>query len=125
MMRDPSMMTNRAIEKVQNGMMVVDAVGKEVGRVEWVEMGDPEAATVPNDALPDVFRSAAAAAGDHAGEPQLPEPIRTRFRQHGFVKVDGPGLMDTDRYVRADWIANVSDDRVNLTHGWDALPREV
>ena len=93
-MRDPGMMTNRQIELVQNGMMVVDARGKEVGRVEWVEMGDPEAMTVENDALPDVFRSVAEAASDHAGEPQLPEPIRTRFRQHGFFKVDGPGLMD-------------------------------
>ena len=88
-MRDPSMMTNRALELVQTGMMVVDADGKEVGKVEYLELGygDEE---VPNDSLPDVFRSGAAAAADRAGEPQLPEPVRTRFRQHGFLKVGRP-----------------------------------
>ena len=123
-MRDPSTMTNRALELIETGMMVVDAEGKEVGRVEYFELGygDEE---VPNDSLPDVFRSGAAAANDRAGEPQLPEPVRTRFRQHGFLKVDGPGLLDTDRYVRGDWVAGVGNGRVSLTMPWRALPREV
>ena len=123
-MRDPSMMTNRALELVQTGMMVVDADGKEVGKVEYLELGygDEE---VPDDSLPDVFRSAVAGLNDRAGEPQLPEPVRTRFRQHGFLKVDDPGLTDTDRYVRGDWVAGVSGDRVTLTLPWAALPREV
>jgi hypothetical protein len=122
-MRDPSMMSNRALEMVQVGMTVVDADGKEVGRVEYLELGGDE--EVADDSLPDVFRSGAAALGDRAGEPQLPEPVRTRFRQHGFLKVDGPGLTDTDRYVRGDWVASAGGDRVMLTLPWSALPREV
>jgi len=123
-MRDPSTMANRELELVQSGMMVVDADGKAVGRVEYMELGygDEE---VPDDSLPDVFRSGVQAANDRAGEPQLPEPVRTRFRQHGFLKVDGPGLTDTDRYVRGDWVAGVDGDRVRLTMPWSALPREV
>ena len=122
-MRDPSMMTNRALEMVQIGMMVVDANGKEVGKVEYLELGYGD--EVPDDSLPDVFRSGVAALNDRAGEPQLPEPVRTQFRRYGFLKVDGPGLTDTDRYVRGDWVAKVSGDRVILTQPWDALPREV
>jgi hypothetical protein len=117
-------MAGRAIEMVQTGMKVVDATGRELGEVEWVELGEP-GGEVPDDSLGDVFREGVAALNDHAGEPQLPEPVRTRFRQHGFFKVDGPGLLDTDRYVRADWIAQVASDRVHLTHAWDQLPREV
>ena len=123
-MRDPSTMANRELELVQSGMMVVDADGKEVGRVEYMELGygDEE---VPDDSLPDVFRSGVAALNDRAGEPQLPEPVRTQFRRYGFLKVDRPGLTDTDRYVRGDWVASVSGDRVRLTMPWAALPREV
>ena len=123
-MRDPSMMTNRALELVQTGMMVADADGKEIGRVEYLELGYGDEA-VPDDSLPDVFRSGVAGLNDRAGEPQLPEPVRTRFRQHGFLKVDGPGLTDTDRYVRGDWVAGVGGGRVNLTLPWSALPRET
>jgi hypothetical protein len=124
-MRDPSTMSNRALEMVQTGMMVVDADGREVGRVEYMELGYGDAETVPDDSLPDVFRSLAGAANDRAGEPQIPEPVRTRYRQHGFLKVDGPGLADTDRYVRGDWVASVSGERVMLTQPWNALPRET
>ena len=124
-MRDPGTMTNPILERVQVGMMVVDADGKEVGRVEYMELGHGDNERVPDDSLPDVFRTVAEAANDRAGEPQLPEPVRTRFRQHGFLKVDGPGLMDTDRYVRGDWVAGVNGDGVMLTHPWRALPREV
>jgi hypothetical protein len=117
--------THRAIERVREGMMVLDPNGREVGRVEYVGLGDPEAEAVESDALPDVFRSVAEAANDRAGEPQLPEPVRTNFRRIGFLKVDGPGLMDTDHYVRADWIADVNGDGVVLTHAWEKLPREI
>jgi hypothetical protein len=122
-MRDPGMMTNRALELVEIGMTVVDAGGKEIGPVEYFELGQGD--EVPDDSLPDVFRAGAAAASDRAGEPQLPEPVRTQFRRYGFLKVDGPGLTDTDRYVRGDWVAGVTGDRVTLTLPWDALPREV
>jgi len=122
-MRDPGMLTNHALELAQIGMIVVDANGKEVGPVEYLELGYGD--EVPDDSLPDVFRSGVAALNDRAGEPQLPEPVRTQFRQYGFLKVDGPGLTDTDRYVRGDWVASVSGDRIILTQPWEALPREV
>jgi hypothetical protein len=122
-MRDPSMMTNRALELVEVGMMVVDASGREIGEVEYLELAQGD--EVPDDSLPDVFRSGVAGLNDRAGEPQLAEPVRTQFRRRGFMKVDGPGLTDTDRYVRGDWVASVGDRRVMLTLPWDALPRET
>ena len=37
--------TNDPITRVHEGMRVVDARGQEVGRVQYVQMGDPEAIT--------------------------------------------------------------------------------
>jgi len=114
----------RAIERVREGMRVVDAAGQEVGKVELVRMGDPQAVTPRGnvraasglvDALAEVF------AGD---EPSIPEAKRQQLLRMGFIKIDGPDLADTDRYVRSDEIRDVSGDTVTLAVTRDQLPAE-
>jgi hypothetical protein len=100
-----------AIEAVLVGMTVVDAAGERIGTVGFVRMGDPDAATVWADEPP----SAAGLVGQvldafRIEEPDVPEPLRSRLIQAGYVKVDGPGLTGADRYVRADQIAAVEGD---------------
>jgi hypothetical protein len=114
------------IEQVHEGMLVVDRAGERLGEVAYVQMGDPQAATTQgNEELDTGFLGdlARAVAGDER-EPDVPEPLRSQLIRYGYVKVDGPGLTDVDRYVRSDKIAAVRDRTVFLTLQKDEVPRE-
>jgi hypothetical protein len=104
------------IEHVTEGMRVLDASGEELGKVEFMRMGDPGAVTVGADMPREggIIRDLGEAFGGE-GEPDVPEPLRSRFLRTGFIKVDGKGWIDTDRYVSAEHIAGVSGDTVTLT----------
>ncbi|MDP9368888.1 MAG: hypothetical protein M3Q03_11530 [Chloroflexota bacterium] len=112
-----SMMADSAasqiLSHVRTGMTVVDAAGEELGAVDYVRMGDPGAATVGADMPADPGFFEAIFAGQ--SEPDLPEPLLSRLLRLGFIKVDGEGWIDTDRYVTADFIDRVSGDKVILT----------
>ncbi len=114
------------IERVTEGMTVVDAAGDKVGSVEYVQMGDPQAVTAegnePNVGKPGLLGSLSGAIGSDETEPDVPDPARSTLRRYGFLKVDGPGLTGTDRYVRSDLIGSVADDTVTLRVNKDQLP---
>jgi hypothetical protein len=114
------------IQLVHEGMRVVDLNGDDIGAVEFVKMGDPNAATIGADAPGDggFLRDVAKAFGWGA-EPDLPATLRARLLRVGFIKVDGKGLTDTDRYVMADKIASVSNDTVRLTLPKNRLATEA
>ncbi len=117
----------RSMEHIQEGMTVVDLAGEKVGKVEYVQFGDPQAVTTegnePGRPAGLIGEAAMAVFGDER-EPDVEEPLRSQLLRYGFIKVDGPGLTDKDRYVRADLIGNVSDDIVTLKVSKDQLPRE-
>jgi uncharacterized protein YrrD len=50
--------------------------------------------------------------------------MRDQLIRDGFVKIDGPGLFHTNRYVRSDHIASVKDDTVTLSVRKDELSQE-
>lgn len=109
------------LNQIRHGMRVVDATGEEIGNVEAVKMGDPAAATVGAD-MPADPGLIAAFFGDT--EPDIPEPLRSRLLRFGYVKVDGKGWLDTDRYITADLISGVARDTVTLTVHKDRLLQE-
>lgn len=118
----------RSMEMIEEGMTVVDLAGEKVGKVEYVQFGDPEAVTTEGN---DLERPAGGFVGDAAmsvfgdeREPDVAEPARSQLLRYGFIKVDGPGLFAKDRYVRADLVGNVSDAIVTLKVSKDQLPRE-
>jgi len=114
----------RAIEMVRNGMDVFDSAGDKVGTVEYVQMGDPGAATTRGNE-PGLGGFVGGIADTIVGsEPDVPQPLKDRLVRSGYVKIDGPGLSDTDRYVSADRIATVAGDRVTLSVTRDKLPIE-
>ena len=118
----------RSMEMIEEGMTVVDLAGEKVGKVEYVQFGDAEAVTTEGNDLERpgggfIGEAALGVLGDER-EPDVNEPLRTQLLRYGFIKVDGPGLMDTDRYVRADLVGNVSDDVVTLKVSKDQLPKE-
>jgi hypothetical protein len=112
---------NEIINQVHHGMRVVDASGEEIGNVEDIKLGDPRAATVSPASQPDPGLIAAFFGGV---EPDVPEPLRSRLLRFGYVKVDGKGWIDTDRYITADKIASVTGDTVTLTVDKDRLLEE-
>ncbi|MER7367944.1 DUF2171 domain-containing protein [Nonomuraea wenchangensis] len=113
------------ISQVHTGMKVVDRDGKEVGTVELVKMGDPQAATTDGQqpgrspgfvpVLSDVF--------GHA-EPDLPPALAARLLRTGFVKVDGRGLFARDLYVAPEQVARIEDNVVHLSTDGGSLAKE-
>lgn len=116
--------TMQPIERVQKGMNVFDPTGERLGEVEYVQMGDARAATSPadRDQTPGFIEAVVEAVT--GPEPDVPQPLRSRLLRTGYIKVDGPGLTDRDRYVPAGYIDRIEADRVWLTHTIHDIPRE-
>ena len=113
------------VAMVREGMTVCDAVGHEVGTVERVKMGDPEAITTANSAAPQADGFAADVLTAMFGDIDVPEPKRLQLLWYGFIRVDGAGLTDTDRFVRGDKIKQVHWDTVTLAVTKDELLTEL
>ncbi|MEA2531642.1 MAG: hypothetical protein QOG89_3286 [Thermomicrobiales bacterium] len=111
------------IALVREGMKVVDAAGDEIGKVEFVKMGDPEAVAVNPadstrgagwlDAVGDVV------AGRDADD--LPETLAGEMLRVGYLRVDTKGWFSKDRFVPADAISGVAGDTVQLAVTKDEL----
>jgi hypothetical protein len=52
---------------------------------------------------------------------ELPEEVRERLFQQGFVRIDSAGLFAADRYVTPDQIMSVSGDALTLNVSKDEL----
>jgi hypothetical protein len=100
---------------VREGMKVYDSAGDEIGKVDFVKMGDPEAATVSEAAEPERNDLVEVARDVLRGPDDLPESLRGRYLRYGFIHVDGKGWIDKDRYVAADAIEAVTGDAVRLS----------
>jgi hypothetical protein len=98
------------IEKVVEGMRVVDADGDEVGKVEFVKMGDPEAVTIEGQ--------------DLGALPKLPRELAERLLRTGYLRVDRKGFLAKDAYVSATDIERVVGDTVHLDVDKDMLLAE-
>ncbi len=118
--------STRLLEQIREGMRVVDATGEEVGTVEYIKMGDPQAVTTVGEVMDrdDTLIEDAARAFGADPEPDVPEPFRSELLREGFVKVDGPGWFGADRYLRAVDIGDVTMDTVRLRVAKEALPSD-
>lgn len=112
------------IAQVREGMTVVDAGGDDVGKVTFVKMGDPAAATTAGEAAGDDGSVLDDAGSLFFGDddPDLPETFRNELLRVGYVKIDAKGWFGRDRYAAADQIAGVSGETVRLSVAKDALP---
>src|SRR5947208_3208526 len=101
----------RWLEMVREGMKVIDASGHDIGRVDYVKMSDPDAATNQGEDLPatgTIVAAPSTAIGtassgspspvvaapiwplDDTVGPDVPQPIRDRLIHSGYFRVDGP-----------------------------------
>ncbi len=118
---DADSQPSAALQEVRSGMRVVDAAGNEIGTVETVKMGDPEAVTTRGSASVPTDPVVAIAASVFGYEADVPEAKRSQLLRYGYIKVDGAGLSDSDRYVRGDRVRGVSGDTVILSVSKDRL----
>ncbi len=118
--------SNQLLSRITEGMKVVDANGDEVGKVEYLRMGDPQAVTQEGQVYQgdNTLIDDAARAFGADPEPDVPDPFRSELLREGFVKVDGPGWFGADRYLRAADIADVANDTVRLRVAKEALPSD-
>jgi hypothetical protein len=116
---------HQMIESVYKGMKVVDVAGEKVGTVEYVGMGDPgDVTTEGNRPQEGILGGLVDAVTGGQPEPDVAGPMRDQLIRDGFIKIDGPGLFHTNRYVRSDHIASVKDDTVTLSVRKDELAKE-
>lgn len=118
--------SNLLLARITEGMKVIDANGDEVGKVEYLRMGDPQAVTQEGQVYQgdNTLIDDAARAFGADPEPDVPDPFRSELLREGFVKVDGPGWFGADRYLRAVDIADVANDTVRLRVAKEALPSD-
>ena len=116
--------SSNVLSRVQEKMKVVDANGDDIGKVDYVAMGDPQAVTTAGqeDMAPDSITGNVAQVFGGGTEPDVPEPFRSELLREGFIKVDGKGWFGSDHYLRASDIADVTGDGVRLRVTKDALP---
>ncbi|MBQ0895593.1 hypothetical protein ABT214_29845 [Micromonospora purpureochromogenes] len=113
-----------AISRVTTGMRVIDTAGVEVGTVDLVQRGDPNAVTVqaptadPGGSLDELIESAA------VEEPDVPADLAARLLRTGYLKVSTELARTGAVYVLADQIAAVTDGQVRLGVGVGDLPPE-
>ena len=99
------------ISQVRNGDTVVDSTGKELGKVKFVKMGDPNAAT--DEGQGDYNPGILGLGGDLYEMGGLPEQARHQFLRVGFIHIDVSWAKD--RYAGAGQIARVEDNTVYLS----------
>jgi len=121
-MDNSSVFKTQLIERVQEGMRVIDANGDDIGYVQFLKMGDPEALTTAGNEP--TVSAGYVPLTDDANEPEVPEPIRSDLLRAGYIKVDGPDLFDTDRYLRADVVDRIEGNKVFLKLPKDRLAVE-
>ncbi|GAB3948535.1 hypothetical protein [Micromonospora vulcania] len=112
------------ISRVTTGMPVIDVAGTEVGTVDLVQRGDPNAVTVqastadPGSSLDELIEATA------VEEPEVPADLAARLLHGGYLKVSTELTRTGAVYVPADRIGSVADGRVLLAVGVADLPPE-
>lgn len=111
---------NKLLLEVFKDMKVYDQANSEVGTVDWVQFGDEDTTKPGTETV--TTRSSEAATGNTLVESivkvfesdRLPETLRDRLLRYGFIRVNGDGLFNADRYILPDQIASVADKKVKL-----------
>ncbi len=99
------------ISMVTIGDAVVDSTGKDVGTVEFVKMGDPNAATTAGQ---EDDASGILWFGDDSYDMgDLPEQARRQLMRVGFIHIDVP--LANARFAGAGQIARVAENTVYLS----------
>jgi hypothetical protein len=126
-----------SLERVREGMTVLDHSGRRLGTVARVRMGDPQAVTTRGEEPPVSDVGVVVAPAEQTGGSlgigavapvlggttfgaDVPDQLAEELLRTGFVEVDAPELEGPARFVPGERIAEVSGDTVRL--GPDVSP---
>jgi hypothetical protein len=111
------------MERLREGMTVVDVNGQEVGTIGLVRFGDPSGEPVPNE--PPVLAGDVLLEGPVRSEPDLPEPLRSKVLSLGYVRVDEKLRLRPDHhyYVLPQEILAIDGGTVRIATVKDELLR--
>ena len=119
------------LEHVHEGTKVFDANNRELGTVDRVFLGEQDAhapTTVQSATLipsPNLAPDFPIGVLQRVfGQDELPETLRNRLLQHGFVHVNVPGLLRPNRYVLPDQITQVTNEGIVLKATKEELIKE-
>jgi len=118
-----SQVVSKLMRQVRAGMRVVDAHNDDVGTVDEMSMGDPEAVTTAGNeprATGGLMRDIAEAISVDRPEPDVPDPLRSRLLREGYLKVKR-GPLGGHVYVSGEQLARTDGDRVVLRVARDDL----
>lgn len=110
---------NNLLSKIHKGMVVYDEAQNEIGTVEYVQFGDedplrPGTRAVTPGETGESGQWLMESIADVFAPDDLPETLRERLLLYGFVRVDGPGLFNADRYIFPNQIQSVNGNRITL-----------
>ena len=121
--------TGNFLANVREGMKVFDRLQHEIGTVDRVQMSDdnpatPETEQVEAKPLDPRRDSLIDNVAEVFAPDDLPDEVRERLLQQGFLRIDSKGLFAADRYVLPDQILSVSGDAVTLNVSHDELMKK-
>jgi hypothetical protein len=110
---------NIMLSKIHKGMTVYDQSQTEIGTVELVQYGEedplkPRAHTTSYGMTPEQGEWLLESNRDVFGTDQLPDLLRDRLLLYGFIRLNGPGLYDTERYILPKQIQSIDGNRITL-----------
>lgn len=118
-------MQTNLLRDIHKGMKVRDRHDHEIGTVDWVKFGDDDPSTPEVEAStpsePQRRETLIDTIADAFSPDEIPDDLRERLLQQGFVRIDAKGLFAHDRYVLPDQIIGISGDTVTLNVDKDEL----
>lgn len=119
---DPSKIQS-VLKSVRQGMEVKDVEGNGIGTVKDLYFGADSdemkehgvgAATAPDPSVREnsLVENVAEALVDFGAD--LPQEMRQRLINEGYIRIDTAGLFRSDRFILPEQIARVHDDHVHL-----------
>ncbi len=127
-------MGNRLLRQVHEGMPVYDVEEKEVGKVRKIFFGGANDRDSEYGTGPAITAEPAATNSDPAiiynvgkaifgSDDDLPDVVRNRMMEYGFIQIDTGGLFSDFTYAMPDQIQSVDSNRVTLSTDKDNLVR--
>ncbi len=123
------MQAKSLLNEVREGMEVHDSQEHKIGTVKQVYFGASSgevdehgggAATASDPSLRDNSLIDDIARGIFGGD-EVPEEMRQRLNNEGFLRIDPSGLFNGDRYALPDQIASIHGNHIHLTVPEDVL----
>lgn len=103
------------LKDVYVGMNVVDNVGHDIGTVQDMKIGDPQAVTAEGQSPPapsTILGSVAMGLRGRMGD--MPQEQADRLARMGFIRVKHGHLFGHEVYVAGDEVDRVEDNTVHL-----------